>query len=37
LQRIASAEEVALAYIFAMKSGYVTGSVIDVSGGQLVA
>ncbi|VTU34243.1 2,3-dihydroxyphenylpropionate/2, 3-dihydroxicinnamic acid 1,2-dioxygenase [Variovorax sp. PBS-H4] len=37
LQRIASAEEVALAYIFAMKSGYVSGSVIDVSGGQLVA
>ncbi|MGJ7574791.1 SDR family oxidoreductase [Variovorax sp. RB2P76] len=37
LQRIASAEEVALAYIFAMKSGYVSGSVIDVSGGQLIA
>jgi len=37
LKRIALAEEVALAYIFAMQCGYMTGSTLDVSGGQLVA
>lgn len=37
LKRIASAQEVALAYIFAMQCGYLTGATLDVSGGQLVA
>jgi NAD(P)-dependent dehydrogenase (short-subunit alcohol dehydrogenase family) len=37
LKRIARAEEIALAYIFAMQCGYLTGTVLDPSGGQLVA
>lgn len=37
LQRIAEADEIALAYIFAMQCGYLTGTVLDASGGQLVA
>jgi len=37
LKRIAAPEEIALAYVFAMQSGYVSGTVLDASGGQLVA
>jgi NAD(P)-dependent dehydrogenase (short-subunit alcohol dehydrogenase family) len=37
LKRIAAPDEIALAYVFAMQSGYVTGTVLDASGGQLVA
>jgi NAD(P)-dependent dehydrogenase (short-subunit alcohol dehydrogenase family) len=37
LKRIAFAEEIALAYIFAMQCGYLTGTVLDASGGQLIA
>lgn len=37
LQRIAQPGEIALAYLFAMQCSYLTGEVIDVSGGQLVA
>jgi NAD(P)-dependent dehydrogenase (short-subunit alcohol dehydrogenase family) len=37
LKRIARAEEIALAYIFAMQCGYLTGTVLDPSGGQLIA
>lgn len=37
LKRIAAADEIALAYIFAMQCGYLTGTVLDASGGQLVA
>ena len=37
LKRIALAQEVALAYILAMQCAYLTGTTLDVSGGQLVA
>ncbi|MCP1117904.1 SDR family oxidoreductase [Robbsia andropogonis] len=37
LKRIAGPEEIALAYIFAMQCGYLTGTVLDASGGQLIA
>ncbi len=37
LKRIARAEEIALACVFAMQCGYLTGTVLDPSGGQLVA
>ncbi|WP_404713717.1 SDR family oxidoreductase [Sphingomonas sp. MMS24-J13] len=37
LQRIAQPDEIALAYLFAMGCGYLTGEIIDASGGQLVA
>jgi NAD(P)-dependent dehydrogenase (short-subunit alcohol dehydrogenase family) len=37
LHRIAAADEIALAYVFAMQCGYLSGTVLDVSGGQLIA
>lgn len=37
LKRIATAEEIALSYIFSMQCTYLTGTVLDASGGQLVA
>lgn len=37
LQRIAQPQEIALAYLFAMGCSYLTGDILDVSGGQLVA
>lgn len=36
LRRLAMPEEIALSYIFAMQCGYLTGTVIDASGGQLI-
>ena len=37
LQRIAKPDEIALAYLFSMACSYLTGEILDVSGGQLVA
>lgn len=37
LQRIAQPQEIALAYVFAMSCSYLTGEILDVSGGQLIA
>lgn len=37
LKRIAEASEIALAYLFSMQCTYLTGEIIDASGGQLVA
>jgi len=37
LKRIATAEEIALSYVFSMQCSYLTGTVLDASGGQLVA
>jgi NAD(P)-dependent dehydrogenase (short-subunit alcohol dehydrogenase family) len=37
LHRIGKPEEIALAYMFSMSCSYLTGEIVDVSGGQLVA